>query len=375
MSAPTETELRTAYRGKRVLVTGHTGFKGGWLSLWLAELGAKVVGLALPPDTTPSLFAAAKVADFCEHHEGDVRNLEGVRSAIAAARPDYIFHLAAQPLVRLSYAEPVATLATNVMGTAHVLDALRGSTHPCAVVIVTSDKCYENREWLYGYREHEPMGGHDVYSMSKGAAELVVASFRRSFFAPENLAQHGIAVASARSGNVIGGGDWAQDRIVPDAVQAIAAGRPVGLRNPGAVRPWQHVLEPLSGYLLLGARLAGIGASASTPAAFCDGWNFGPPSDRVYSVRDVAEAMVKVWGKGSWADQSSPNAPHEANMLRLSTEKANLKLGWRARWDFHAMIEHTAAWYRGYYDGAGDASVSPIALCQAQIRAYMTSAA
>ncbi|HVE85079.1 MAG TPA: CDP-glucose 4,6-dehydratase, partial [Myxococcales bacterium] len=258
---PDDAELRAAYQGKRVLLTGHTGFKGGWLALWLAELGAQVTGFALPPDTEPSFFNLAGVGDRCRHVVGDVRDPGELSRALSECSPHYVFHLAAQSLVRRSYERPIETLQTNVMGTAHLLEAIRQSRHRCALVVVTSDKCYENREWLYGYREHEPMGGHDVYSMSKGAAELLVASYRRSFFPPERLHEHGVALATARAGNVIGGGDWAPDRLVPDVVQALVDRRPVPVRNPGSVRPWQHVLEPAGAYLLLGARLAGAGTA------------------------------------------------------------------------------------------------------------------
>jgi len=255
MTAPSVAELRASFAGKRVLVTGHTGFKGSWLTLWLADLGAEVTGYALAPDTTPALFERAGVEKRCRSIISDVRDAARLAAVVKEAKPDVILHLAAQPLVRLSYEQPLETLQTNVLGTANLLEAVRAAGRPCAVVVVTSDKCYENREWLYGYREDEAMGGHDVYSMSKGAAELVTASWRRSFFHPQRLAQHGVAIASARAGNVVGGGDWARDRIVPDAIAALAAGQAIPVRNPDGVRPWQHVLEPLGGYLLLGARL------------------------------------------------------------------------------------------------------------------------
>ena len=379
-AAPTTAELRRAYAGKKVFLTGHTGFKGSWLALWLRELGAEVTGYALPPDPMPSLFLAAKVERACARsHLADVRDLPRLRAAIAEARPDFVFHLAAQPLVRLSYEIPVQTIETNVLGTAHVLEALRAERRPCAAVVVTSDKCYENREWIYGYREDEPMGGHDVYSMSKGAAELVVASYRRSFFPPARLAEHGIAVASARAGNVVGGGDWARDRIVPDCVAALAEGRPIPVRNPDGVRPWQHVLEPLGGYLLLGARLAGAdlvarpstGSGRAEGARFCEAWNFGPRPEDARPVREVVAALVREWGSGRWEDRRDPGAPHEAGLLRLSIDKAQARLGWLPRWRFEETFRRTVEWYRAFHAGAAPDTLA--ALCLSQAKAYLES--
>jgi CDP-glucose 4,6-dehydratase len=366
--APTAAELRRAYAGKRVLVTGHTGFKGGWLTLWLRELGAEVTGYALAPDPMPSLFLAAGVERACRHVVADVRDLGRLRGVVREARPEFVFHLAAQPLVRLSYEQPLDTIQTNVLGTANVLEALRLEGRPCAVVIVTSDKCYENRERHAGYREDEAMGGHDVYSMSKGAAELVVSSYRRSFFAPARLAEHGVAVASARAGNVVGGGDWAKDRIVPDCIGALAEGRPIAVRNPAAVRPWQHVLEPLGGYLLLGARLA----ASSSPAergAFCEAWNFGPELEDARTVREVVEALIAAWGKGSWEDRHDPRAPHEAGLLRLEIEKARTRLGWSPRWRFEETFRRTVEWYRSFAAGAPPDALA--ALCRRQVADYL----
>jgi CDP-glucose 4,6-dehydratase len=366
--APTADELLTAYAGRRVLLTGHTGFKGTWLSLWLRELGAEVTGYALAPDTRPSMFEAVGAAAGLSSVIADVRDLSRLRAVVAESRPDFVFHLAAQPLVRLSYEKPLETLDVNVLGTAHLLEAVRLAGRPCAAVVVTSDKCYENRERLHGYREDEALGGHDVYSMSKGAAELVTASWRRSFFPPARLAEHGVAVASARAGNVVGGGDWAADRIVPDCVRALAAGVPVPVRNPGAVRPWQHVLEPLGGYLLLGARLA---ASGPRRAEACDGWNFGPRFEDARPVREVVEAMIRGWGSGSWEDRRDPAAPHEASVLRLSIEKAQGRLGWAPRWSFEETFRRTAEWYRAHHAGASAGDLS--ALCVRQIRDYQES--
>jgi CDP-glucose 4,6-dehydratase len=356
-------ELSRVYAGKTVLLTGHTGFKGAWLTLWLQQLGARVVGFALAPEPK-SVFLSAGVASACEHHEGDVRRFEQVKAAVAAAKPDVVFHLAAQALVRPSYADPLATIETNVNGTAHVLEAIRQTKQRCAVVIVSSDKCYENREWVYGYREDDAMGGHDPYSMSKGATELVTASWRRSYFHPAKLAEHGVAIASGRAGNVIGGGDWAVDRIIPDCVRALSKGEPIGVRSPKSVRPWQHVLEPLGGYLLLGARLL----SSARPQDYCEGWNFGPEASSARTVAEVVTALIAAWGAGQWVDQSDPKAVHEASLLRLSIDKAQAKLGWLPRWNFEATIARTAAWYRAQLDGASPEQLK--ALCQAQIADY-----
>jgi CDP-glucose 4,6-dehydratase len=368
MSAPTVVELRRAYAGKKVLLTGHTGFKGSWLALWLRELDAEVTGYALAPDPMPSLYLAAGVERACRSVIADVRDVERLRTVVREVRPELVFHLAAQPLVRPSYEQPLETLQTNVLGTAHVLEALRREPRPCAVVIVTSDKCYENRERSEGYREGEPMGGHDVYSMSKGAAELVVASYRRSFFPPARLAEHGIAIASARAGNVVGGGDWAKDRIVPDCIAALAARRPMPVRNPSAIRPWQHVLEPLGGYLLLGARLA-PGAEGRT--RFCEAWNFGPRTEDARPVRDVVEALITAWGSGRWEDRHDPAAPHEAGLLRLDVAKAEALLGWKPRWRFEETLRRTVEWYRAFHGGAGPDALA--ALCRRQIAEYLES--
>ena len=352
----TKESLAAAYRGRRVLVTGHTGFKGGWLVAWLNRLGAHVSGFALPAEPGPSLFASIDVAGWCEHVEGDIRDLAAFRAVYDRVRPEVVFHLAAQPLVRLSYSEPLATLATNVMGTAHVLDAVRSSGRSCVVVVVTSDKCYDNREWPHGYRETDPMGGHDVYSMSKGACELVVDSYRRSFFAgPE------VAVASARAGNVIGGGDWARDRLVPDAVRALRQKAAVPVRNPRAVRPWQHVLEPLSGYLALGARLA-AGDTAARSA-----WNFGPRVEETVAVGPMMDVFTRLWGDGArWVDASEANAVHEAGLLRLAIDKAVTQLGWLPRLDLAGALGATVAWYK-----QADKSVATLrALTLEQITTY-----
>lgn len=322
------------YRGRRVLVTGHTGFKGAWLSEWLLALGADVCGFALAP-TTPALFDQLDLRTRLQHIEGDIRDPETIARVVADYQPDFVFHLAAQPLVRLSYETPVETYATNVMGTAHVLEAVRKATHPCTVVAITTDKCYENREWVYSYREEDPMGGYDPYSSSKGAAELVINAYRRSFF---SKADSPIRIASARAGNVIGGGDWALDRIVPDCIRALHQGQTINVRNKTATRPWQHVLEPLSGYLWLGASLAKNPALASA-------FNFGPKLDSNQTVAALVEESLKHW-PGRWEDQSDPHAVHEATLLNLATDKAFHFLNWEPVWNFPQTVERTVTWYR-----------------------------
>ncbi|MGV8083280.1 MAG: CDP-glucose 4,6-dehydratase [Coriobacteriia bacterium] len=330
------------FAGRRVLVTGHTGFKGSWLCEWLLRLGAQITGYALRPNTEPSLFVELGLADRIHHIIGDVRDLGALKAIFTSVRPEIVFHLAAQPLVRLSYEQPVETYETNVMGTVNLLEAVRDSSSVRVVIVVTSDKCYENRETGEAYRENDAMGGYDPYSSSKGCAELVTSAYRRSFFGSDSA----VRVASVRAGNVIGGGDWALDRIVPDCVRALQAGRPIVVRNPDAVRPWQHVLEPLSGYLHLAARL------------WCgehnlDGaWNFGPNEQGTVPVRDVVEAMVSAWGSGSWV-ASSPmqHQPHEAKLLALNTEKAETLLNWRPLYRVADTICTTSAWYAARHGG------------------------
>lgn len=358
--------LRKALRGRRVLVTGHTGFKGSWLTIWLASLGAEVSGLALPPEPGPSFFTDAKLDGLCRSILGDVRHLGTIEEVVRGARPEVVFHLAAQPLVRRSYQEPVFTLETNVMGTANVLEAIRRAAQPCAVVVVTSDKCYENREWTFAYRENDQLGGHDVYSASKAATELVVQTYRRSFFPPARLTEHRVALASARAGNVIGGGDWAQDRIVPDAIRALSAGQSITLRNPRAVRPWQHVLEPLSGYLLLAARL--LDEADAGRGRFCEAWNFGPLPDSAQSVEAIVRLLVEAWGSGSWSAVAQPHAPHEAGLLRLAIDKATAILGWSPRWGLREAVQATATWYREHQAAPGAEALR--ALTERQIEDY-----
>lgn len=327
------------YRGKRVLVTGHTGFKGGWLAAWLKSLGAHVIGLALPPDTNPNLFDAACLGCDMVSVLGDIRESSVVASVFEQHQPEVVFHNAAQPLVLRSYREPVATYATNVMGTVHVLEAVRNTPSVRAVVIVTSDKCYENREWFWGYREEDALGGADPYSSSKACAELVTAAYRQSFFSAEGTA----AVATARAGNVIGGGDWCADRLVPDIVRGIAGNQPIVIRRPDSVRPWQHVLEPVRGYLLLAERLW-------DNREYAEAWNFGPRQADAVTVREVAQRLVSTWGKGELHIQPDPSAPHEAQYLRLNTGKACNRLAWRPLLDLKQSLEWTAQWYRSYYD-------------------------
>lgn len=356
------------YRGKRVLVTGHTGFKGAWLAEWLLSLGAEVTGLALPPPTKPSLFEQMGLASRMRHIEGDIREPALVAKVVRETQPDFVFHLAAQPLVRLSYEQPVETYAANVMGTVHVLDALRHLAHPCAVVMVTTDKCYENREWVHSYREEDSMGGFDPYSSSKGMAELAIAAYRRSFFSRSDSV---VYVASARAGNVIGGGDWALDRIVPDCIRALQNGETIPVRNKVATRPWQHVLEPLSGYLWLGVALAQpqISVFKFQPSVYQSAFNFGPALDSNRTVADLVQEILKHW-PGQWADKSDPHAPHEAKLLNLATDKAHHFLGWSPVWSFTNTIERTVAWYRAAVQPAADLH----ALTTGQITAYTSAA-
>jgi CDP-glucose 4,6-dehydratase len=331
----------SSYSGIRVLITGDTGFKGAWLASWLCRLGAQVYGLALPPADESALFTRARLQGKITHLDGDICDLTTIEKTLAEVQPRIIFHLAAQALVRESYQTPVATMMTNVIGTAHLCDALRRYGAPCALVVVTSDKCYENHEWVYGYRENDSMGGSDPYSASKGAAELVTASWRSSFFPPKMFSAHGKAVATVRAGNVIGPGDWAKDRIVPDAIAALLTQKAVPVRNPDAVRPWQHVLEPLSGYLWLGVQLMGDRA-----ADFSEAWNFGPLPANVNTVKHLVEALIKSWGTGSWQMIGEPNPPPEAHLLRLVIDKAVARLLWSPVWSFNETISHTVEGYR-----------------------------
>jgi len=331
------------WRGKRVLVTGHTGFKGGWLSLWLQKLGANVAGYSLPPPEGESLFELAHIGDRMKSVYGDIRNREALQELVDDFHPDIVFHLAAQPLVRKSYLEPVETYQVNVIGTVHVLDVIRRSSSCRVVVNITSDKCYENKEWTWGYRESDEMGGHDPYSSSKGCAELVTAAYRRSFF--ETHEPRRVAVASARAGNVIGGGDFSQDRIIPDFMCAIRAHRPLYVRNPNAVRPWQHVLEPLSGYLLLAQKLW------DEPTRYANGWNFGPAPDDIKPVSWIVDRLGSHFkGRITWEIDRAPR-PHEANLLVLDSAKARTLLGWQPRWSLEQALQAVASWNEAYERG------------------------
>jgi CDP-glucose 4,6-dehydratase len=341
------------WQGKRVLVTGHTGFKGSWLSLWLEDLGAQVFGLALEPDTDPSLFDQLGLKNRMDHQIGDIRDAGVLRDRVHQVRPDVVFHLAAQPLVLASYDDPLVTWDTNVMGTAHMLDALRELDHLCLAVMITTDKVYENREWVHPYREGDRLGGHDPYSASKAACELLIASYRKSFFVTSP-----VQIVSARAGNVIGGGDWAENRIVPDIARALAAKQPIPVRNRLARRPWQHVLEPLSGYMRLTETLA------TGQDLYSDSYNFGPEAQDVRPVVDLVEAALRHW-PGEWLDMTGEAAPHEAGLLSLDIELARAELGYSPRWGFDLAIENTVTWYRSVQDGA-----SPLDASLAQIRSF-----
>jgi CDP-glucose 4,6-dehydratase len=342
------------WNGKRVLLTGHTGFKGSWLALWLQSMGALVVGYALAPSTNPSLFKVADVGKGMTSVIGDIRDLAKLQAVFAEYTPEIIIHMAAQPLVRYSYQNPVETYATNVMGTVHLLEAARNTPSAKAVVNVTTDKCYENQEWEWGYRENEPMGGHDPYSNSKGCSELVTSAFRRSFFQ-----EKGIALASARAGNVIGGGDWTADRLVPDILRAFEQNQPVIIRNPHATRPWQHVLEPLSGYLTLAEVLCTEGQ------AFAEGWNFGPHDYDARPVQWIVEHLVNGWGNGATWQLDGSAHPHEANYLKIDISKAKARLNWQPRWPLETALSLITSWHQAWL-----ANEDMKKLCLAHIQKY-----
>jgi CDP-glucose 4,6-dehydratase len=326
------------WQGKRVFLTGHTGFKGSWLSLWLESLGAHVKGYALDPPTVPALFTVARVAEGIESEIADIRDLATLSASMSACKPDIVIHMAAQPLVRLSYREPIETYATNVMGTANVLESTRRSGSVRCIVCVTSDKCYENQEYHRGYSEEDRMGGHDPYSSSKGCAELVISAYRRSFFG----ANGGPALASVRAGNVIGGGDWAADRLIPDVLRSFEEAAPVAIRNPQAIRPWQHVLEPLSGYLTLTEALWHSGQ------AYAEGWNFGPSDEDAWPVKQVVECMVQRWGEEARWELDGQGHPHEASLLKLDCSKARARLNWAPRWELGVALARTVEWHRDW---------------------------
>jgi CDP-glucose 4,6-dehydratase len=328
------------WKGKNVFLTGHTGFKGSWLSLWLSSMGAKVTGYALAPNTTPNLFEVLAIDCLIEKsHIADIRNLEGLQKTMSEAKPDVVIHMAAQPLVRYSYVNPVETYATNVMGTVHVLEGARTIDSVRATVVVTTDKCYENKEWLWGYRENEPMGGFDPYSNSKGCAELVTSAYRQSYFSDSNSTNK---IASARAGNVIGGGDWSEDRLIPDAIKAFEANKPLMIRNPLATRPWQHVLEPLSGYLILAQALYEQGSS------FASGWNFGPRDEDTRAVQEVVDLLISGWGNSARWEKEGSEQPHEANLLKLDCSKARTQLGWIPQWNLETATQKIVEWQKAY---------------------------
>ena len=341
------------WRGKRVLLTGHTGFKGSWLALWLQRLGAEVTGIAMPPNTAPSLFELAHIAKGIESYFCDIRDPDELARTVAVAQPEVVFHLAAQPLVRESYRTPLVTLSSNIMGTAHLLDALRGLDSVRVAVMVTTDKVYRNHEWSYPYREDDSLGGHDPYSASKAASEIVIASYRDSF-----LAAQGVAIASARAGNVIGGGDWSQDRLIPDAVRAWQSDQPLDIRHPQAIRPWQHVLEPLAGYLALAEKL-------SAQPALAGAYNFGPPTHQSATVGEVVELACSAYGTGKISYSNNSNEPHEAGCLALESAKARISLGVKPKWALGETVHRTMTWYRAQHDGSNARE-----LCEAEINAY-----
>lgn len=347
------------WSGKRVLLTGHTGFKGSWLALWLQAMGAELCGLALQPATTPNLFEDAQVGRGMRSVIGDIRDAVLVRRIMEEHRPEVVFHLAAQPLVRASYEDPLGTYAVNVMGTAHVLDAVRLTGNVRAVVTITTDKCYENREWVWPYREEDRLGGYDPYSNSKACAELVTEAYRNSFFPSAHYDRHGVTLATVRAGNVIGGGDWADDRLIPDMMRAFVAGHPVLIRNPGAIRPWQHVLEPLRGYLAVAEALLEHGP------AFGEAWNFGPDQSDARPVEWIVRELVEMWGEGAGWKLDHADHPHEAQMLKLDCSKAAARLGWRPRLHLRDALALTADWYRARKNGQ-----SMSAFTAAQIDSY-----
>ena len=347
------------WKGRRVFLTGHTGFKGGWLALWLASRGAIIRGYALAPSTEPNLFTAASIASVLDDVRGDIRDFDTLKQSMAEFQPEVVFHLAAQPLVRRSYSDPLGTYATNVMGTAHTLEAVRETASVRCVVCITTDKCYENREWVWPYRENDPLGGYDPYSSSKACAEIVSAAYRTSFFPVDRKNERWVGIATARAGNVIGGGDWSEDRLIPDLVRGFTSEIPVLIRRPKSIRPWQHVLEPLHGYMMLAEKLL------KEPEQFASSFNFGPRDEDAWPVERIATEVANMWGKGaSWVRDATPS-PHEAHYLRLDSSKAHAQLGWKPMLSIEDALEWTMSWYRVWRDGADIAELS-----RAQISQY-----
>jgi CDP-glucose 4,6-dehydratase len=354
-------KLMDVYQGRTVLITGHTGFKGSWLALWLESIGAKVVGFSLDPPTDPSVFQVTGLSDRIIDIRGNILDSNKVFETVKKYRPEFIFHLAAQPLVRHSYKNHLETFNVNVMGTANILESIRLSGNPTTCVCITSDKCYENREWDYAYRENDPLGGHDPYSASKGAAEIVIASYRKSFFCSDHQHQV-VSLSSARAGNIIGGGDWAEDRIVPDCVRALIKNSSIEIRNPHAIRPWQFVLDPLFGYLWLALKMK------EDPELYADAWNFGPYHSNAVNVQTLTEKILREWGRGTWKGMSqNENAPHEASYLKLDIAKSMTRLGWKPVYDIDATIQKTIAWYKQFYSRNGEMYTFSLG----QIKSYM----
>ena len=350
------------WRNKKILITGHTGFKGSWLSLWLQRLGAEVIGASLEPPTNPNLYEQANVVSGMVNHHVDICDLYALKTIFKEFKPEIVFHLAAQSLVRYSYREPVETYQTNVMGTMNVLESIRNINTVRSAVMVTTDKCYENREWVWGYRENEPMGGHDLYSSSKGCAELLIASYRNSYFPTDSYESHCTSIASVRAGNVIGGGDWAEDRLVPDIIRAFKANKPARIRNPHSIRPWQHVLEPLAGYIKLSEMLYNSGSE------YAEAWNFGPNEEDAKPVELIVKTMAEQWGDGAHWIVDKGDHPHEANYLKLDCSKAYTRLQWRPKWNLGYALAKITDWYRADIQGSDLRAV-----CMDQIEEYMSA--
>ena len=330
------------YRGKKVLITGHTGFKGSWLSIWLNELGAEVIGYSLDPYTEKDNFVLSKIGEKIIDLRGDIRDKKYLEEVFEKYKPEFVFHLAAQPLVRLSYEEPVKTYETNVIGTINIMECIRKTPETKIGIMITTDKCYDNKEQIWGYRETDPLGGYDPYSSSKGAAEIAINSWKNSYFNPKDYNKHKKSIASVRAGNVIGGGDWSKDRIIPDCIRALEKGEPIKIRNPKAIRPWEHVLEPLNGYLTLGQKMY------ENSDKYSEAWNFGPEMESIIPVWEIGEKLIKYFGKGNLKDVSNPNEFHEAQLLALDITKARLRLNWKPVWNIEKTIEKTVEWYKMY---------------------------